>query len=61
MSHDNALLCDLDLHLMARGRHRELGRCLGAQPLTRAGQAGTRFAVWAPNAGSVSVIGDFNG
>ena len=50
-------LGELDLHLIAEGRHRELGRCLGAQPLR---QGGTRFAVWAPNARQVAVIGDFN-
>jgi len=55
------LLGALDLHLIAEGRHRELGRCLGAQPLVLHGESGTRFAVWAPNARRVSVIGDFNG
>jgi 1,4-alpha-glucan branching enzyme len=54
------LLGELDLHLIAEGRHRELGRCLGAQPITVDGEEGTRFAVWAPNAKKVSVIGDFN-
>lgn len=54
------LLGDLDLHLLAEGRHRELGRCLGALPMTIDGVAGTRFAVWAPNARRVSVVGDFN-
>ncbi len=55
------LLGELDLHLIAEGRHRELGRCLGAIPMTVDGIAGTRFAVWAPNARRVSVVGDFNG
>ncbi|WP_414694172.1 1,4-alpha-glucan branching protein GlgB [Oxalicibacterium sp.] len=54
------LLGDLDLHLLAEGRHRELGRCLGALPMTIDGVAGTRFAVWAPNARRVSVVGNFN-
>jgi hypothetical protein len=44
------LLGELDLHLIAEGRHRELGRCLGALPMTIDGVEGTRFAVWAPNA-----------
>lgn len=54
------LLGELDLHLLAEGRHRELGRCLGAIPMTLDGVEGTRFAVWAPNARRVSVVGDFN-
>lgn len=54
------LLGELDLHLIAEGRHRELGRCLGALPMTLDGVEGTRFAVWAPNARRVSVVGDFN-
>jgi len=55
------LLGALDLHLIAEGRHRELGTCLGARPMAIDGVAGTRFAVWAPNARRVSVVGDFNG
>jgi len=54
------LLGELDLYLLAEGTHRELGRCLGAQAVTVDGVAGTRFAVWAPNAWRVSVVGDFN-
>jgi 1,4-alpha-glucan branching enzyme len=54
------LLGDLDLHLLAEGRHFQLGHCLGAQPMTIDGVQGTRFAVWAPNARRVSVVGDFN-
>ncbi|MBN9525086.1 MAG: 1,4-alpha-glucan branching protein GlgB [Alphaproteobacteria bacterium] len=55
------LLGDLDLHLIAEGRHQEMGSCLGAHVMTIDGVAGTRFAVWAPNARRVSVVGDFNG
>jgi len=54
------LLGDLDLHLLAEGRHRELARCLGAHAMSIDGVDGVRFAVWAPNARRVSVIGDFN-
>ena len=54
------LLGELDLHLLREGTHRELGRCLGANPMRIDGVAGTRFAVWAPNARRVSVVGDFN-
>ncbi|MBV9782957.1 MAG: 1,4-alpha-glucan branching protein GlgB [Acidisphaera sp.] len=54
------LLGPLDLHLIAEGRHRELGRCLGSHLMTVQGVRGVRFAVWAPNAQRVSVVGDFN-
>lgn len=55
------LLGELDIHLLAEGRHEFLADCLGAHPCTIKGVAGTRFAVWAPNAQRVSVVGDFNG
>ncbi len=50
----------LDLHLLGEGRHRRLGHCLGAHPATMDGTEGVRFAVWAPNASRVSVVGTFN-
>ena len=50
----------LDLHLLAEGRHHELGNVLGAHPMVIEGEQGTRFAVWAPNACRVSVVGGFN-
>jgi 1,4-alpha-glucan branching enzyme len=56
-----SLLGELDLHLIGEGRHHELGRVLGAQLLTVDGVSGVRFAVWAPNARRVSVVGHFNG
>ena len=49
-----------DLHLFNEGRHRRTYDVLGALPLTIDGQDGIRFAVWAPNAERVSVVGDFN-
>lgn len=54
------LLGELDLHLLAEGRHERLADCLGAHRCTVHGIAGARFAVWAPNARRVSVVGDFN-
>ncbi|HEX5580303.1 MAG TPA: 1,4-alpha-glucan branching protein GlgB, partial [Gemmatimonadaceae bacterium] len=51
---------ELDLHLFGEGRHRRLWEMMGAHPATVDGVAGTRFAVWAPNARRVSVIGHFN-
>jgi len=54
------LISDFDLHLFREGRHRQLARCLGSQVMQVDGVDGVRFAVWAPNAQRVSVIGDFN-
>jgi 1,4-alpha-glucan branching enzyme len=54
-------LGELDLHLAGEGRHEELYEKLGAHPTTLADTDGCAFAVWAPNARSVSVVGDFNG
>jgi len=53
-------LSDLDLHLFGEGSHLELFDKLGAHPQRSADQDGVYFAVWAPNAAGVSVIGDFN-
>ncbi|MFF8490137.1 1,4-alpha-glucan branching enzyme [Streptomyces albidoflavus] len=53
-------LGSFDLHLIGEGRHEELWRALGARPMTHEGVTGTRFAVWAPNARGVRIIGDFN-
>ena len=51
---------ELDLYLIAQGTHRKLWTVLGAHARTLAGVDGTSFAVWAPNAQGVSVVGDFN-
>jgi 1,4-alpha-glucan branching enzyme len=56
-----SLLSDDDLYLFNEGSHIRLYERLGAHPLSIDGQAGTYFAVWAPNARRVSVSGDFNG
>ena len=53
-------LQDFDLHLFGEGRHRHAYRFFGAHAQQIDGVAGTRFAVWAPNAERVSVVGDFN-
>jgi 1,4-alpha-glucan branching enzyme len=53
-------LGDIDLHLVGEGRHEELYAKLGAHVIEHQGVRGTAFAVWAPSARSVSVVGDFN-
>jgi 1,4-alpha-glucan branching enzyme len=52
---------ELDLHLVSEGRHEELWRRLGAHVREVDGVLGTSFALWAPSARSVSVVGDWNG
>src|SRR6185437_9499054 len=53
-------LGDLDLQLIAEGRHERLYERLGAHLREVDGVVGTAFAVWAPSARSVSIVGDFN-
>ena len=53
-------LGELDLHLALEGRHEDLYEKLGAHVREIDGVVGTAFAVWAPNARAVSVVGDFN-
>jgi 1,4-alpha-glucan branching enzyme len=55
------LLSDLDLHLFNEGTHVQLADRLGAHLATNDGVAGAFFAVWAPEAATVSVMGEFNG
>ncbi|MFQ5693048.1 MAG: 1,4-alpha-glucan branching enzyme, partial [Nitrospinota bacterium] len=52
-------LGDVDLHLFGEGTHRRLWERLGAHPCVIDGIYGVAFAVWAPNAAGVSVVGDF--
>lgn len=54
-------LTEFDMHLWSEGSHFRAYEKLGAHPVRRNGVAGTQFAVWAPNAKQVAVIGDFNG
>ncbi len=54
------VLTDGDLYYLAEGTHQDLARVLGAHPARMLGVAGVRFAVWAPNARRVSVVGNFN-
>ena len=51
---------ELDLHLFGEGRHRRLWEVLGAHPRVHEDLAGVSFAVWAPNARAVRVVGDWN-
>jgi 1,4-alpha-glucan branching enzyme len=53
-------LGSLDDHLLLEGTHRQLYRRLGAQVTTHEGVGGVLFALWAPNALRVSIVGDFN-
>jgi len=54
------VISDVDQYLIGEGAHNQLWRVLGANIITHRGQSGVHFAVWAPNALSVSVIGNFN-
>ena len=54
------VLGQIDQHLIGEGRHQALWQALGAHVTECDGVAGTHFAVWAPNAARVSVVGDFN-
>src|SRR5262245_60249767 len=56
-----SLLTDDDSYLFNEGSHFRLYHKLGAHVVTRGESSGTYFAVWAPDAEQVSVIGDFNG
>ena len=51
---------ELDRHLFSEGTHQQLYKILGSHATTLAGVSGVHFAVWAPNAKRVSVVGDFN-
>ncbi|MEM2125617.1 MAG: 1,4-alpha-glucan branching protein GlgB [Candidatus Methanosuratincola sp.] len=55
------VLTDFDVYLFRQGRHSRLYDKLGSHPMDLDGERGVQFGVWAPNAESVYVIGDFNG
>ena len=54
------IMSDYDVYLFREGKHARLFEKLGSHQMTLDGNPGTHFAVWAPNASHVSVIGDFN-
>src|SRR5882724_13216651 len=56
-----SLLSEQDLHLFNEGTHYRIYEKLGSHLTAVDGKSGTYFGVWAPNARSVSVVGDFNG
>jgi 1,4-alpha-glucan branching enzyme len=59
--HGPTLLSEYDIHLFKEGNFFKMFEKLGAHIMTAEGEKGTHFALWAPNAKGVSVIGDFNG
>ena len=59
--HGPSLLSDQDVYLFKEGSHFRVYEKLGAHRMTVEGRNGILFAVWAPNAKSVAVVGDFNG
>ena len=54
------VITDYDLYLFGEGNHTRIHDKLGAHPMTLGSTEGVHFAVWAPNATRVSVVGDFN-
>jgi 1,4-alpha-glucan branching enzyme len=59
--HASTLLTSFDLHLFNEGKHNRLFEKFGAHLTELDGKQGTYFAVWAPDAERISVVGDFNG
>jgi 1,4-alpha-glucan branching enzyme len=53
-------ITEFDIHLFAEGNHHRIYEKLGAHPLKLEGVEGVYFALWAPNARNVSILGDFN-
>ncbi len=61
VSHNVSLFTDYDIHIFKQGKHYKLYEKLGSHIMNSNGITGTYFAVWAPNAQKLSVIGEFNG
>lgn len=57
---DIRFITEFDQYLFGQGTHYDLYNKLGAHPMTVDGEEGVYFAVWAPNAAAVSIVGDFN-
>ena len=57
---DTRFITEFDQYLFGQGTHYDLYDKLGAHPMTVDGEEGVYFAVWAPNAAAVSIVGDFN-
>src|SRR6266705_5842071 len=55
-----SIFSDFDLYLFGQGKNYRIYEKMGAHPRTVNGISGVHFAVWAPNALAISVIGDFN-
>ncbi|HJT57432.1 MAG TPA: 1,4-alpha-glucan branching protein GlgB [Ktedonobacteraceae bacterium] len=55
------IFTDFDLYLFGQGKHYRIYEKMGAHPVAFNGVEGVNFAIWAPNARAISVIGDFNG
>ena len=61
MYNSEQTISEVDCYLFGNGTHYEIYEKMGAHPITLSGQEGVYFAVWAPHAKEVSVVGDFNG
>ena len=57
---DTRFITEFDQYLFGQGTHYDLYNKLGAHPMTVDGEKGVYFAVWAPNAEAVSLVGNFN-
>ena len=61
VKHGVSLFSDYDIHLFKEGKHFKLWKKLGAHTIVHEKEDGVLFAVWAPNAATVAVMGEFNG